>query len=194
MDSATKYWNEEWKRRDQGNYTKCNGGKFQFIQERLNSRAAYIAPLKTLEVGCGSCLHVKTLSFEHPEWKENYLGIDLAEEGISIAKRWGINAEIDSIYDFKSDEKFQLFLFFDVLEHLKDHDRVSEQIKNLSADNFCVMGNIPLYESHNDDDAFERPMNVTDVSKLLNNAGIGKFINIIYGIKGWPYMWFEGQI
>lgn len=193
MDKATQYWNKEWKRRDEGHYTKCNTGKFQFIQKTLKSRASYIAPLETLEIGCGSCLHIKTLAFDHPEWKQNYIGIDLSETGIAIAKRWGINAEVASIYDFESDKKFELFLFFDSLEHLNDHNRVAAQIKKLAADRFCIMGNIPLYESHNDDSAYERKMDVTIVSRFLKKAGINKFAHIIYGVMGWPYMWFEAQ-
>ena len=191
--NATEYWNGEWKRRDKGRYTTCNAGKFEFINKTLASRAVHIAPLRTLEVGCGSCLHIKTLAFDHPEWKDNYLGIDESEEAIKIAQRWGINAEIGNIYTFKSPHKFELFLFLDVLEHIEHHDIVAEQIKKLSADEFCIIGNVPLYLSHVEDEGYEREMNVAVLSDFLRLVGIKKFSHIVYGIKGLPYMWFEAQ-
>ena len=197
---ATKYWDKEWKRRDKGRYTSCNAGKFEFVNKQLSSRSAHIAPLRTLEVGCGSCLHIKTLGFDHPEWKENYIGIDESPQAIEIANRWGINAEVANIYDFNPEtsispllRKFELFLFLDVLEHIEHHDIVAEQIKKLSADKFCIIGNVPLYLSHVEDDGYEREMNVNVIANFIRMVGINKFAHIVYGINGWPYMWFEAQ-
>jgi 2-polyprenyl-3-methyl-5-hydroxy-6-metoxy-1,4-benzoquinol methylase len=191
--TAVQYWNQEWVDRDKGRYTKCNGGKFKFVNEQLNSRASYIAPLETLEIGCGSGLHIKTLAFDHPEWAVNYTGIDLSENAVHIANRWGLNAEVGSIYDFKSDKKFELFLFLDVLEHIGDYNKTSKQIKKLAADKFCVIGNVPLYLSHSEDGAYEREMNVAVLAEFLNMVGFKQFAHIVYGINGWPYMWFEAQ-
>jgi len=190
---AVKYWDKEWSDRDQGRYTKCNGGKFKFIQEQLKSRAAHIAPLETLEIGCGSGLHIKTLAFDQPAWAANYTGLDMSEGAVHIAKRWGLNVEVGSIYDFKSDKKFELFLFLDVLEHIGDYEKLSKQIKKLAANKFCIIGNVPLYLSHSDDGAYERKMNVAILAEFLNMVGFNQFAHIVYGINGWPYMWFEAQ-
>jgi hypothetical protein len=126
-------------------------------------------------------------------WKEKYTGIDMSENAINIAKRWGINAEVGSIYDFKSDTKFQLFLFFDVLEHIENYEKTAEQIKKLADDRYCIIGNVPLYLSHVEDDGYEREMNVAVLANFLNMAGTKQLAHIIYGINGWPYMWFEAQ-
>lgn len=193
MDKSTQYWNNVWKERDKGNYTECNGEKFEFIQEQLKSRGPYIAPLKKLEVGCGSCMHMKILGFNNSAWLENYIGIDCSQTSIEIAQRWNINAQVGNIYDFESDEKFELFLFLDVLEHLEFHNKVAEKIKQLCADKFCIIGNVPLYLSHQEDDGYERPVDVNVINNFLRMCGIGKFANIVYGIKGYPYMWFEAQ-
>jgi len=117
----------------------------------------------------------------------------MSENAIKIAKRWGINAEVGSIYDFESDEKFELFLFFDVLEHIEDHEKTAAQIKKLAADRYCIIGNVPLYLSHVEDDGYEMEMNVKVLVNFLKMAGTKKVAHIVYGIKGWPYMWFEAQ-
>jgi hypothetical protein len=60
---------------------------------------------------------------------------------------------------------------------------------------YSIFGNIPLYLSESEIEGhYERNMTIHTVNRFLNYAGCaGKFMSQVYGINGFPYMWFEGS-
>jgi hypothetical protein len=139
------------------------------------------------------------------EWKKNYTGIDLSEKAVANARKLGIEAYVADIHcqnpRWSMDDglmeyhynAYELFLFLDSLEHIHHHVKLAEKVKQLAAEKFGIFGNVPLYHSvHAENEGIERPMNITLVARFLKKCGIDKFRHEVYGIHGWPYLWFEG--
>lgn len=183
------FWDDIWNDRLVDGGFNCNGPKFFRLLKILWNKA-HFAPKEKLEIGCGAGVHAMWLAEYSPYWRTKWEGIDLSEVAIERAKSWGLNASVCNFTDFKSDKKFELFLFLDVLEHIEDHAAVAEKIKELGADKYTVFGNCPLYLA--EDESHEREINIHTVKAFMNNAGCEYFIHEIYGITGMPYITFEG--
>lgn len=192
-DNIVKYWDREWRRRYHGDFqVECNAKKAKILVQQLWSRG-YFFHLNKLEIGCGIPHHTMYISSICKEWGQKYTGIDISPEAVSIGKNWGFNIELADIIEFESDQKFDLFIFLDVLEHIKDHDAVALAVCRLKSDKFHIFGNVPLYRSeHEKEGGFERSVNIKTISRFMSLCGIKEFRHHIYGIDGWPYMRFEG--
>jgi len=198
-----EYWDHEWSRRIVEGGVLMNKEKFKYLVKQLWKRP-YLIPLRKLEVGCGSGVHIRELSSLCKEWSGNYTGFDLSETAVKFAKRQGLNVwHGDITGDRKISQSpyapvgpFQLFLFLDVLEHMTDHQAVAAKVRELAdPEGFIIFGNVPLYRSkHETEGGFEREMDIHVLRKFMEACGIEKFDHHVYGIDGWPYMIFEGGV
>jgi len=78
-------------------------------------------------------------------------GVDLSEEGIQIARERsgeGLNFVNTSIEDYLSstDEKFDLIIMFEVIEHVLDPKDITDMMENLLAPGGSVMITTPDYD------------------------------------------------
>lgn len=73
----------------------------------LEQKALALAKGKILDVGCGAGNHALYLQ----DQKKNVKGIDISKGAIEVAKDRGLkHTEINNIYDFKSEEKYDTIL------------------------------------------------------------------------------------
>lgn len=196
MDNVVEYWDKEWSRRLDGDGSvKGNMLKVDFLINELWTRPHLIDKRK-LEVGCGPATHVRHLSTMCREWARKYQGIDTSKVAIDEAVKGGMNARLMSVFDiiplhFKY--PIESFFFFDVLEHIEDHEAVAEKIRSVAAPAFNILINVPLYRSKLETDGgFERNISIQEINNFLFHAGIERFEHQIYGLNGYPYMFVEG--
>jgi trans-aconitate methyltransferase len=151
--------------------------------------------MEKLDVGCGSGIHATRMAVFNPFWKLKWTGIDLADSGIALAQKHGMNAISGDFYEFDgAGKKYQVFLFLDSLEHFFDHERVAQKIIELADKEYIIIGNIPLYKSQHGE-ACERDVDIAafiNFLKAANCAVVEPHVHI-YGIKGYPYMFFESS-
>jgi len=188
MDDA-QHWENEWTRRIGPNGTEFNTEKVDILCQELWSRP-YLANLIKLDVGCGTGYHAASMAAIYPQWKDTYYGIDLSESAIKKAESYGLEAYATDIYDVNPDflPDIETFMFLDVLEHIEDHERLAEKVKELAANKFMIFGNVPLYLTKSN---FERPIDVNDIGRFVAMCGIEKFSSTVYGVRGFPYLTFE---
>lgn len=194
LDLQAGYWEQEWAGRASSEKIKMNLGKVRVLINQLWSRAPY-AVMEKLDIGCGTGVHAHILSRYSPYWKERWTGLDLSPVAVERAKGFGLNAKVQNFFEYDGDGKrYELFLLLDTMEHIDDHERLGSKIKELAYSEYVIFGNIPLYLSESQIEGhYERPMTIHTVKRFLSYAGCdGKFMFNVYGISGFPYMWFEG--
>ena len=188
------YWDKQWEKRIHSDGSVSgNSQKVRFLIEQLWMRPHLIKAEK-LDVGCGPATHIRHLTDVCSEWGDKYIGIDTSKKAIEDAQRHGVNAFRYSIYDFTNyDRDIEAFFFFDVLEHMEDHDKIAEKIKEIAAENYTILINVPLYKSNPESNGgYERLININDMVEFLSKAGISKYTHKVYGINGLPYLFMEG--
>jgi trans-aconitate methyltransferase len=170
-----------------------NHKKLEFLIRKILQRPHY-ARMTILEVGCGPAVHSRMLAEVLIGWRENYTGIDISETAIKSARKHELNVEVADIHTFQSDTKYELFLFLDSLEHIEDLDALAEKIKALAAPEFTVFGNVPLCPSaHAIAEGAEYPMDIEILKVFLLNCGLTRMpLEEVYGIRGQPFLVFEG--
>ena len=193
IDNKSKYWDSVWEERVKPDGTiKGNGAKVEFLINELWSRP-YLVKATKLEIGCGPATHVTALCNHCSEWGNRYWGIDPSKKAVGKAKTSGLRITQTSINDFKTEERFDAFLFMDVLEHIEDHGPVAQKVKSLSAEKSIVLINVPLYRSHLEEKGgFERDVDINTINTFMYLAGFDKFNHKIYGLGGYPHMFAEG--
>lgn len=185
-----KYWDDTWSQRIKDpHHVDMNGEKLKHLIKQLWMRPEYAIKDK-LEIGCGTGIHTIRMRQYNPEWTKNWTGIDLSPKATEWGKNLGLNIIQGDIYTHTFDKKFDAFLFLDVLEHIKDHDRLAARLIEIGKEHFNILGNIPLYRSEHSDH-YERDIDINVLGKFLKNCGFDGFYHEIYGIKGFPYMFFE---
>lgn len=186
------YWDKTWSERINGDGPiSMNQGKARFICTKLWERPHYL-PLMKLEIGCGPMFHAQELSQFYPDLKNTWYGMDTSTVALDRASSEGFHVIRKSIYDFETDKKFSVFLFLDVLEHLDNHELVSQKVKKFATERFYVFGNIPLYQSeHEECGGYERPMSIKEIKNFVEMCNCIGFWARVYGINYWPYMVFE---
>ncbi len=188
-----EYWNQSWKEKitDQG--VLNNVRKMNYLVGKFLERPQYVK-FEKLDIGCGIAIlpfYVATLS--NMEFLEHYTGIDLSERSVEYGKHSGANIICGDVFTYEFDKKFQVFMFMDSLEHIADHEKLAKRVKELAENDFWIIGNIPLYLSKHVGE-FEQEMNTIKLQKFLIACGGTGLENDIYGIYGYPYMFFEAHI
>ena len=192
IQEQSEYWNKTWKDRIHDNHVEMNKGKYHIVIKQLNSRP-YLAPLEKLDIGCGTGIHALKMAEYNPLWRFRWTGIDLSTDAVDISKRFGMNTIYGDIYNFDgAGKKYGVFMFLDSLEHFFDHERLGKKIIELAAKEYIIIGNIPLYSSEHSNEC-ERSIDCVALFKFLAAANCGqrKPELYIYGVGGFPYMFFE---
>jgi SAM-dependent methyltransferase len=120
-------------------YIKHFSGIVNFISPFLKDKEA-----KILDIGCatGGLLSVFKL-----KGYKNLMGIDPSPSCVSaVGKLYGINASINNITNFDSNEKFDLIILSAVLEHLVDFKNSFKKIRSLLKNEGLLFISVPDVE------------------------------------------------
>ena len=108
------------------------------LQNVLDIIKKFKHPVKILEIGCGSgsFLNIldETLQQNNIE-KYTLYGIDLDENALSKSKNMNINFVVGNAETFKIDEKFDLIMHFELIEHLPNPNNMMKIIHSHLKDN-----------------------------------------------------------
>lgn len=193
-NATAEYWNKQWEERIVDN-VRVNGNwdKYEIIIKELYDRP-YLSKMNKLEIGGGVCPIILRLASDFPVWAEKYTCIEQSEVAVRWVNKNGLKAICSDIMDLETDEKFEVFMMFDVLEHIEDVDALADKIKSLATEKYRIIGNIPLYSSkHDPEEGFERLMNIDSLNEVMAKIGCTEITHFVYGVKGWPYMMWESS-
>lgn len=129
-----KLWDEEYA-----------SGKWKYLEEPAEkSRHAIIAMYtdhykpkgRILDVGCGECI---LMSFLTEIQMKNYLGIDISEKAVQLAReKRNANAIVIDAYDFESAERFDVIIFNEVIYYL-DFVKIFEKYSSLLTEDGLII-------------------------------------------------------
>jgi 2-polyprenyl-3-methyl-5-hydroxy-6-metoxy-1,4-benzoquinol methylase len=110
-------------------------------------------PRRILDLGCLEGFAVLTVA-NHCKSVERAVGVDLSSEGIELAKsRQGlVKADTEFIQDTienfleTTDEKFDMIMLFEVIEHVKDPAALLKLIDRVKADDGVILISTPSFE------------------------------------------------
>ena len=97
---------------------------------------------RVLEVGCGS----GGILIPFTEIGAEVIGIDFDDSYMEAGRKRGLNLIDRSIYDFQTDQKFDLIILKDVLEHLPDLNLVLQKLKSLLSETGNIYIQVPTFE------------------------------------------------
>ena len=97
---------------------------------------------RVLEVGCGS----GGILVPFTEIGAEVVGIDFDDTYMEAGRKRGLNLIDQSIYEFQAENKFDLIILKDVLEHLPDLNLVLQKLKNLLSETGNVYIQVPTFE------------------------------------------------
>ena len=95
-----------------------------------------------LEVGCGS----GGILVPFTEIGAEVVGIDFDDTYMEAGRKRGLNLIDQSIYEFQADNKFDLIILKDVLEHLPDLNLVLQRLKGLLSESGDIYIQVPTFE------------------------------------------------
>ena len=95
-----------------------------------------------LEVGCGS----GGILIPFQEIGAEVVGIDFDDTYMEAGRKRGLNLIDRSIYEFQTDNEFDLIILKDVLEHLPDLNLVLQKLKSLLSENGKIYIQVPTFE------------------------------------------------
>lgn len=116
--------------------------------------AKEIKPTKVLDLGCLEGYSVLTLA-KHVPSVEVGVGVDLSQDGIELAQRRAekfklpvefIQASIEE-YMQNTNEKFDLIMAFELMEHVKDPELVLDLVDKVANKNATFLISTPDFES-----------------------------------------------
>lgn len=186
------YWDNEWVKRLSGSASpSMNVEKMAKLIYEL-TMTPEMAEMEKLEIGCGPCVHARHLANVYDGWRTKYTGIDLSPTAIKWAQDAGLNAICGDAFTHKFDKKFDCFIFLDCLEHIFNHEALSEVVKDNANGTPFIFGNIPLYcQAHAQE--VERMLSIKDIVKFCSAIGNTHFDYEIYGSYGLPYARFTAS-
>jgi 2-polyprenyl-3-methyl-5-hydroxy-6-metoxy-1,4-benzoquinol methylase len=97
---------------------------------------------RVLEVGCGS----GGILVPFTEVGAEVIGIDFDDTYMEAGRKRGLNLIDQSIYEFRAENKFDLIILKDVLEHLPDLNLVLQRLKSLLSETGNVYIQVPTFE------------------------------------------------
>ena len=137
---SDEWWNENGKFKI---LHQIKRHRMTYILDQINNRN--IKNLKILDVGCGGGIICEPLA----RLGAKVTGIDFAPNNIKVAKfhskknKLNINYIYKDIEKSKLDEKFDIILMFEVLEHLDNWKKTIKNIKkNLNKDGIVIISTI----------------------------------------------------
>ena len=137
---SDEWWNENGKFKI---LHQIKSHRMSYILEQIDERK--IKDLKILDVGCGGGIICEPLA----RLGAKVTGIDFAPNNINAAKIYSKKNKLKIKYFYKDiekskiDEKFDLILMFEVLEHLDNWKKTIKNIKkNLNKDGIIIFSTI----------------------------------------------------
>lgn len=140
------YYDKTWAELDGKNLSRIND-RHRFLMKYL-LKSGMKRSDSILEIGCG----VATVTNMLANWltKGKIMGVDISPETIAMVShrfkdQKNMRFMVTDMTDFKSDEKFDIILFPDVLEHIpaEAHDNIFKTISTLLKPDGKVLINIP---------------------------------------------------
>ena len=198
MDLQSKYWDKTWQGRVHEDGTvDGNKKKFRRIMDYLWSKPQFFN-LKKLDVGCGPAHHAIAMSHLAKGFAENWTGVDLSECAVAFAVKHDMDAlcldflDWDPFMSLTGCEPFDVFFFWDTLEHFEDLNVVAKQVRFLAKEKFTIAGNVPLFVSPiHEEGGVEKPMSIHIVQAFLQDCGCSDIWHEVYGTHGLPFLMFE---
>jgi 2-polyprenyl-3-methyl-5-hydroxy-6-metoxy-1,4-benzoquinol methylase len=163
--SIKEYWQDSWTKRIKDEHTiKLNLAKKDKIKQFLDG--FHFNGLKKLDIGCGPCHHAIM-----QKW-DNYTGVDYSEKALDFARKALPSARFYNmdILDIP-EEKYDVFMAFDTLEHIDITDALVKKIRILSSESAVFIGNIPLTKFTIHDDNVEHLIDYNMLSDFLIRCG-----------------------
>lgn len=155
--------------------SSTNTNRHPWELSRTESIIKEIRKLKKIEnildIGCGDCYFDNRLLNEFSEIKELY-GVDIfLENCFSDGKGHWVNS-LDKV----PEEKFDMILMMDVLEHIEDDKGYMKTIRNYLADDGVIVFTVPafmkLYSLHDKELKHYRRYNIKMLEKVLEDTGL----------------------
>jgi hypothetical protein len=191
-EKKIEYWENTWETvLDPDNPRGWNIKKMSRLIKEMSLRPHY-AKLKKLEIGCGPGAHADIMGEIYTNWNDNWMGVDVSTLAVEHAQSLGLDARVAAAEKFQTDERFELFILLDVLEHIQERYELAENIARLAEENFFIFGNIPLFGSKHP--AYvEELLDGYKLGKFLRRAGCKHVWVHIWGANLNPFMMFEGR-
>jgi 2-polyprenyl-3-methyl-5-hydroxy-6-metoxy-1,4-benzoquinol methylase len=140
---------------------------------------------RVLEVGCGS----GGILVPFTEIGAEAVGIDFDDTYMEAGRKRGLNLIDQSIYEFQAENKFDLIILKDVLEHLPDLNLVLQRLKSLLSETGNVYIQVPTFE------ALEFLGYQNDYLRYFQNAHIVHFseasLNYVFAKNGFDTVYSD---
>ena len=121
-----------------------NPAYFSYYSAVLDRISRYTSGMRLFEVGIGACeclLAAQEIGFEA-------YGIDVIDKHVSMAReRFGLNADTSDFLEFRSDEKYDIIIMGDVLEHVSDPVAAMQKANDLLCDDGAIWVSTPNFDS-----------------------------------------------
>jgi len=117
--------------------------RFPHYSAILSKLASYTDGRDLLEIGLGGCEGVLVAQ----EMGFSVFGVDIMDTGVSLAKKYGIKAELRDFMEFETDEQWSIILFGDVLEHVSDPESALKKLYRLLKDDGVLWLSTPNFDS-----------------------------------------------
>lgn len=116
--------------------------------------AKELKPKNVLDLGCLEGYSALTIA-NHVDSVERIVGVDLSEDGIALANGRKSLVKVSSEFIKQSieeyleqcEEKFDMIICFEVIEHVLDPELLIELIQKVKSDNGQVLISTPAFES-----------------------------------------------
>jgi len=125
---------------------KANPVFFSYYSNILSTirRCGYANGMSLFEVGIGACeclLAAREMGYDS-------FGIDVIERHVEDAKNiYGLNAEAVDFLEFESDQKWDIIIMGDVLEHVSNPDLALAKAESLLNEDGAIWISTPTFES-----------------------------------------------
>lgn len=148
-------------------------GKTNLVHTTINHHFKEF-PITMLEIGCGSGSITKSLT----KYGEVY-GNDLSKKALEFCKSRGvanlIHGDITTLDMHQHENKFDLVLALDVLEHIQDDVAAIQTVHKLLKDDGMFLVNVPAYKflwsSHDEALMHKRRYTTFEIARKLEDNG-----------------------
>ena len=117
--------------------------RFSQFSKSLLKLSAYTFGQELLEVGLGGCECALTAR----EMGYNVLGIDISDSCVSMAKKYGLEAQVQDFIDFCPGRQWDVIIFCDVIEHVSDPVLAIKKLYTLLKDDGVILLSTPNFDS-----------------------------------------------
>jgi len=120
-----------------------NTGFFAIYADILSRIKNHTSGNELLEIGIGGNECILTAR----EMGYNVFGLDIAEGNVEVAKKYGINAEANDFMKFTPNQKWDVVIMGDVIEHISDPVAGLEKVCSMLNPGGCLWVSTPNFES-----------------------------------------------